>query len=277
MREEPPDPGLIQAAEARLARTRGRIQELEFDGRHYVLKRVRAKARSRYQQWAVRLLCRLFFPRLTAPGNASPRNGWRELERVRMLRNAGQNVPRVVATLPDAVMYTHCGKSVEQHLRHQDPAERRTTLHTVTRNLAAFHRAGYWHGGAQLRNVLFDGEHYYRVDFEEDLEQVLSLELAQVYDLAQHLADATTWVQHEDQAEALGLELLHAYQQLHWSPRHTQALRGVARLLAPLHWLGCRLRHARSRDVRRGVAMARVTRSGYRHRPAAAPTSEQDR
>ncbi|WP_018873167.1 hypothetical protein [Thioalkalivibrio sp. ALJ16] len=267
MRAESPDPALIRAAEARLAQDPGRILGLEFDGRRYVLKRVREKARSRRQQWAIRLLCRLFFPFLTAPGNAPPRDGWYEMERVRMLASAGQNVPRVVATLSDAVMYTHCGETVEQHLRARDPAARRQTLHAVTRNLAAFHRAGYWHGGAQLRNVLFDDGLYYRVDFEEDLEQVLSLELAQVYDLFQHLADATAWAQHEDQAEALGLELLQTYQELHWSPRQTRALRGVARLLAPFRWLGHRLQHARSRDIRRSVAMARVTHAGYRQVP----------
>ncbi|WP_018881529.1 hypothetical protein [Thioalkalivibrio sp. ALE30] len=262
-----PDPQLVQAAQDRLARDPGRIVSLDFCGERYVIKRVREKARSRHQQWAIRVLCRTFFPFLTAPGNAPPRDGWYEMERVRALQTLGQPVPQVVAQLPDAVMYSHCGENVEHTLREQDPAARRATLEAVTRNLATFHRAGCWHGGAQLRNVLFDGQHFYRVDFEEDLDRVLSLELAQVYDLFQHLADATTWAAGDDTAESLGRDLLALYQAEHWSPRHTRALRGVARLLAPFRWLGPWLDNARSRDVRRSVAMARVTREGIRRGP----------
>lgn len=258
------DPQLVHAAEARLALESGRIVGLEFHGRRYVMKRVREKARSRRQQWAIRVLCRIFFPFLTAPGNAPPRDGWYEMERVQALRALGQSVPRVVARLPDAVVYSHCGETVEHTLREQAPAERRATLEAVTRNLAAFHRAGCWHGGAQLRNVLFDGQRFYRVDFEEDLDRVLSLELAQVYDLFQHLADATAWAAGGDSAETLGRDLLALYQAEHWSPRHTRALRGVARLLAPFRWLGPWLADTRSRDIRRSVAMARVAREGAR-------------
>ncbi|MFP5466808.1 MAG: hypothetical protein ACLGG8_04675, partial [Gammaproteobacteria bacterium] len=48
-----------------------------------------------------------------------------------------------------------------------------------------FHARGHWHGGAQARNLTWDGTRFARIDFEEPLYPAMPLPTVQLYDALQ--------------------------------------------------------------------------------------------
>ena len=109
-----------------------------------------------------------------------------EAQRLSALRAAGWRVPAVLAEDHDLFVMEHAGQPLEALLIAQpEPVLRLEWLHEAARDLAAFHAAGHWHGGAQLRNLVRteDGG-LARIDFETALDRHFPLPLLQAFDAA---------------------------------------------------------------------------------------------
>ena len=108
-----------------------------------------------------------------------------EHERLLALSAAGEHVPRVVAFDGESMVTSDVGTTLE-HLLHRIPeADRLPLMCAASADLAGFHARGHWHGGAQARNLTWDGRRFARIDFEERLYPGLPLETVQRYDALQ--------------------------------------------------------------------------------------------
>lgn len=109
-----------------------------------------------------------------------------EAQRLMVLHAAGWRVPGVLVTDGDVFVMEDAGQPLESLLRAESDAEVRLAwLHEAAADLAAFHAAGHWHGGAQLRNLVrtADGA-LARIDFETALDTHFPLPLLQAFDAA---------------------------------------------------------------------------------------------
>ena len=135
-----------------------------------------------------------------------------ETVRLRSLRAQGCAVPRVYAAQPGLLVLEFVGPDLPYCLRRLDAQAQARMAFEAGVDLAAFHRAGNWHGGAQLRNVTVQDGRYHRIDFEENIGGALSLPLAQAYDLLQACLSLTSMNRiAPDVLVGLGQELLRGY------------------------------------------------------------------
>lgn len=211
-----------------------------------MLKRIEAKPRARFKQKLVRGLCRFFFPGYVLGGVLRPGDGRFEANRIRSFASAGILVPEVELELPEAMLYSHCGNTLKIYLRALPPDERPPLIVRAARDLAVFHKAGYWHGGAQFRNLLVQGEPgaelFCRIDFEEDFEGQFAMPILQIYDLCLFLIDVLRQANYKAEATNLGMRLMDEYRALHWSTDHQAVLRRLAYFAKPICWLAPLLR-----------------------------------
>jgi hypothetical protein len=110
-----------------------------------------------------------------------------EHERLLALAAAGEAVPPVIAFDGHSLVTGDIGPTLAHVLAEQPEAERLTTMCAASADLAAFHARGHWHGGAQTRNITWDGERFARLDFEEPLLPGMALPTVQLYDALQLL------------------------------------------------------------------------------------------
>ncbi len=108
-----------------------------------------------------------------------------EHQRLLALAHAGERVPRVVAFDGDTLVTSDVGTTLDYLLFQQAPQERLPLMRAAAADLAGFHARGQWHGGAQARNITWDGERFARLDFEERLVPALPLAMVQRYDVLQ--------------------------------------------------------------------------------------------
>jgi hypothetical protein len=108
-----------------------------------------------------------------------------EHERLLALATAGERVPPVLAFDGQALVTGDVGPTLDDSLRGLAPDEQLRLLEAASADLAAFHARGQWHGGAQSRNMTWDGERFARLDFEEKLCPALPLRTVQAYDMLQ--------------------------------------------------------------------------------------------
>jgi hypothetical protein len=239
-----------------------RVIEFDWNGARHVLKRMQAKPRARFKQTLLRGLCRIFFPGHVLGGALFTGDGLFEANRIRRLAKAGMHVPEIELEMPEAMVYSHCGMNLRNHLKQQLPAERERILLRAVHDLAMFHQAGCWHGGAQLRNVLVQGgpgdEHFCRIDFEEDFEGQFSLPILQVYDLCLFLIDAMRQANDEAGATNLGARLVAEYRALHWSTDHQAIWRRLAYIATPIGWLAPLLRWINHSGSNRVLLLSRL-------------------
>ncbi len=253
-----PPVGLQKAVLDALRQNPERIVHVRYHGRDYVVKRMGSKSRSVFKQIMVRWLCGMCFPGHAGRGSLPPQDGHFEANRVRVLGKAGMRVARVALELDQAVVYTHCGINLRKHLAGCSGDEQHRLLHAAVRDLAEFHHAGHWHGGAQFRNLLLNDGQFYRIDFEENLQHAISLPLAQIYDLCQFLSDATKYGTASCSADELSHQLLKQYQSVYWSDTHQHLLAGVSRLLHPLEAVSKLLQRFNFKDFNRALLLAHV-------------------
>lgn len=108
-----------------------------------------------------------------------------EHERLQALAAAGERVPPVLAFDGYTLETGDIGPTLD-HVLHRTPeGERLALMCAASADLAGFHARGQWHGGAQVRNLTWDGRHFARLDFEERLQPGLPLSTVQVYDALQ--------------------------------------------------------------------------------------------
>jgi hypothetical protein len=118
-----------------------------------------------------------------------------EHQRLQALAAAGERVPPVLAFDGQALETGDIGPTLE-HCLHRAPETAWLALMcAASADLAAFHARGQWHGGAQARNLTWDGVQFARLDFEERLIPGMLLPTVQVYDVLQLLLSLARFLQ----------------------------------------------------------------------------------
>jgi hypothetical protein len=92
-----------------------------------------------------------------------------EHERLLALAAAGEAVPPVIAFDGHSLVTGDIGRILAHTLGEVPEPQRLAIMCAASADLAAFHARGHWHGGAQTRNITWDGERFARLDFEEPL------------------------------------------------------------------------------------------------------------
>ncbi len=114
--------------------------------------------------------------------------------RLQQLAQAGEQVPPVLAFDGQRLSLGDVGPTVDECLQRLPAAEHLALMCAVSADLARFHARGHWHGGAQIRNITWDGEHFARLDFEERLFPAMPLHACQIYDVLQLVMSLARWV-----------------------------------------------------------------------------------
>jgi len=237
-------------------------QYLELEGQPCVLKWAQPKPWARVRSGLAALGCWLAFGERVAPAALRSGGGVQlEAQRLRALRMAGRQVPRVLWQDEDCMVLEAVGTSLDRIVPQLVAAEKMALFERVADDLANWHRSGHWHGGAQLRNVTLHGNLLYRIDFEERHGHVLPAPVSCVYDMLLFFGDALARL---DAAQVLpqGERLMQRYLDL--LPQAQRAaikkcLKRLLRVLAPLVWLdACWPYLTRRRDKQRVLRFARV-------------------
>ncbi len=118
-----------------------------------------------------------------------------EHERLCALAAAGEHVPPVLAFDGHALTTGDVGDTLDHQLHRMPEAGRLALMCAASADLAGFHARGQWHGGAQIRNIAWDGGRFARLDFEERLLPGMALATVQVYDVLQLLLSLARYLQ----------------------------------------------------------------------------------
>jgi len=249
------------------------VKEVTIDGVPCVVKRRRPSV-MRGVSYALRyvrafllgLVCKLLLGEFPRPG-VLLRNGLaHEAVRLRRLLQTGCRVPEVWWQEPNLLVLEHVGRALPELLRPADTAERLRLTRMLAADLAAFHVRGLWHGGAQVRNVTVRDGLLWRIDFEENIGNALSLPLTQAYDLFQTLSSLTALGRIPDaDRPVMGKLVLDTYFDVNPDPavrasfeRLARLLCGAARVLRPIAgWI-------KGSDVRAFFRVADTLRSFLR-------------
>ena len=178
---------LEAAARAALEARPKRVREFTHAGTAYIVKRPAAKPRRLIQtlfvRWAVKRITGKVLPMSTLALSEATGSVDYEAGRLRKMAAAGVRVPRLALQTPGFFVLEHCGAIVESHLAKWPPETWRRELPRLARELGEFHRAGHWHGGAQIKNLTLRDGVSYRIDFEEDFGEILPLPVTHAADL----------------------------------------------------------------------------------------------
>lgn len=156
-----------------------------------------------------------------------------EHQRLVALAAAGEQVPPVLSFDGRQLVTGDVGTTLE-HLLHRIPeADRLPLMCAAATDLAGFHARGHWHGGAQARNLTWDGQRFARLDFEECLHPPLPLQTVQLYDALQLVLSLARFL--EPLGPTAVFEVLQAY--LHGAASGPDLVAFVRRLLPRLRWL----------------------------------------
>ncbi len=178
---------LEAAARAALAAHPSRALVFDHSGRRYVVKKLAAKPRQLLQtlfmRWLVKRLTGQPLPLRTLALTEAAGSMDFEANRLKALAEAGIRVPQVALVTPEFFILEYCGTVVATLLEDWPAATWRRELTKLAGELGEFHRAGQWHGGAQIKNITLHDGVSYRIDFEENFGEFLPLPAAQTADL----------------------------------------------------------------------------------------------
>jgi len=182
-----------------------------------------------------------------------------EAQRLRLLRAAGQRVPAILHHAHGVLVLEYVGQDLPYLIRIGTPAERLQWMDAAARDLAEFHTAGFVHGGAQLRNLMWR-DSLTRIDFEENIGAALSRPLGQAYDVYQMISSMAGLRGHEFNPvnrQALCDALLAAYLLANPDPEVRAQLQRMAKALARVRrQLGWLLVRVPGRDLQGVVHVA---------------------
>ena len=177
-----------------------------------------------------------------------------EASRLEFLKRQGCRVPTVWHHEPGVLVLEYVGQDMPYLIRIDTPAIRLLWMDRAAQDLAAFHRAGFVHGGAQLRNLMCEGLVMTRIDFEENIGEALSRPLAQAYDVYQMLSSMAGLRGEQfgpDERQTLCLRLLQTYLQANPDPEVKDQLRRLGRVTGSIQrYLGLFLKRLPGRDIR---------------------------
>lgn len=172
------------------------VRIVEIGGRRVVVKRRHPSTSSRLiyllryvRSWTLSILCRITLGEWPS-ARVLLKNGVDE-EAVRMvsLYRDGCRVPEILHHEPGLLVISFVGQDMPHLLRKSKNAEqRRSWVRLIAEDLAQFHRAGHVHGGAQIRNVMWQDGVFTRIDFEENIGEAMSRPLGQAYDVYQMIS-----------------------------------------------------------------------------------------
>lgn len=182
-----------------------------------------------------------------------------EHERLLALAAVGECVPRVIGFDGRTLVTSDVGTTLDYLLFQRAPEERLPLMCAAAADLAGFHARGQWHGGAQARNITWDGERFARLDFEEPLVPGLALDMVQRYDVLQLVLSLARLI------EPLGPGAVHAVLQAYAAVDAAQgeALRRfIARLLPRLQRISRLASWSRRLDTSRELMRLRTVLEG---------------
>lgn len=178
---------LEAAARAALAGRSGRTLVFDYEGQRYVIKRLAEKPRrliqTLFMRWLVKRLTGQPLPMQTLALADAAHSMDFEANRLTTLAAAGVRVPRVALLTPEFFVLDYCGTVVATLLEGWSAPTWRSELSRLATELGEFHRAGHWHGGAQIKNITEQNQLTYRIDFEENFGHFLPLTVTQAADL----------------------------------------------------------------------------------------------
>ncbi len=237
------------------------VSFVEFAGYPCVVKRHRAKwftpltaALKAVRVVVLSWLCWLLMNERPSPQRLLKNTLQDEARRLVRLKAAGSAVPSVWYQAPDLLVLEYVGQDMPYLVRIATPEDRPTLMRTAAQELAHFHRAGFVHGGAQLRNLMMqeDGTAT-RIDFEENIGEALSLPLAQAYDVFQLVSSMAGLRGHEfspTERQALCHQLLVEYLMANPDPMVHAQLTAIEKKFAVVKkYLGWLLKVIPGRDV----------------------------
>lgn len=256
-------PELVAAIEVALAaRPEERILRLSHEGQSLVVKRASDQTRTPWVTWiAARIAGSLSPQPLPRQSLAlSDQGGLIRIEarRLRSLHAAGVKVPRVLAEGAGWLALEAVGDTLEHARTDRPRREWDDLLLRAMDDLAAFHRAGHWHGGSQVKNLMLWQGEIYRIDFEEDIGEHLPLAVAQTLDLVL-LVNSCLLLDDRGEAawQAMGEALLERYFAAHPAADIRRCLRRAMLWLRAITFLARPWRHKRGRSLRRVFLLRR--------------------
>lgn len=247
---------LESAAQSALSSSPHRTKVFEFEGRRYVAKRLAERPRKLLQTLAVRWLVKRVtgqpLPLRTLALSDAANSMDFEANRLKTLDAAGVRVPRIACQTPAFFVLPYCGEVVSAQLEHWQRNEWRPRLLALATELGEFHRAGHWHGGAQIKNITLQADRSTRIDFEENFGEYLPLSVTQATDLALFL-NSISLAGPVDETEARELLplLLAAYDAAHPDPRIREVIGRTVQWLRPLLVLTRPFRRGSRKGIRR--------------------------
>ncbi|HMN76504.1 MAG TPA: hypothetical protein PKC97_10595 [Burkholderiaceae bacterium] len=269
------DAALTSAAAAALAASTARIVVVEHLGVRYVAKRPAERPRRLSQalvlRWLVKRITGQTLPMRTMLLSDAASSLDYEARRLASLARAGERVPRVVHQEAGYLLMEHCGETVATLLERWPIDLARAEMEQLAAQLGAFHRAGHWHGAAQIKNLTRREGHTYRIDFEEDFGEFGPLAATQALDLVLFL-NSVSLAGPISEAESRELlpRLLAAYFAANPDPQVRAVMRrgmpwgaALARLASPFRGLksGGRPRKGAARVVILADALAAALRT----------------
>lgn len=227
---------LKAAAEAAFLNRSSRAIVFEHDDRRYVAKRLAEKPRKLIQtlfmRWLVKRITGQPLPMQTLALSEAAHSMDFEAKRLQELAAGGVRVPRVALLTPEFFVLDYCGTVVATLLENWSPDTWRFELRRLATELGQFHRAGHWHGGAQIKNITLQDDISYRIDFEENFGLFLPLTVTQAADLMLFL-NSISLAGPVDEAEARQLlpQLIDCYFAAHPNPEIKQVIQRTAPLM----------------------------------------------
>ena len=237
------------------------VSFVEFAGHSCVVKRYRAKwfspliAGLKFAKVVVlSWLCWLLMGERPLPQRLLKNNLQDEAQRLVRLKDAGSSVPKVWYHAPEILVLEYVGQDMPYLIRMATPEGRLGLMSRAAQELANFHRAGFVHGGAQLRNLMVsDDGTATRIDFEENIGEALSLPLAQAYDVFQMISSMAGLRGHEfslNERQTLCHQLLAAYLGANPDPLVRTQLISIEKKFAVIKkYLGWCLKSIPGRDI----------------------------
>jgi hypothetical protein len=160
---------------------------IEHLGVRYVAKRMadrpRRLSQALFLRWLVKRVTGQTLPmRTMLLSDAASRVAY-EARRLASLAQTGEPVPQVVHLATDSLLMEHCGETLASLLGRWPLDTACAEMTRLAAELGAFHRAGHWHGAAQIKNLTRRDGLTYRIDFEEDFGERGPLPATQALDL----------------------------------------------------------------------------------------------
>jgi tRNA A-37 threonylcarbamoyl transferase component Bud32 len=116
-----------------------------------------------------------------------------EARRLVCLQGKGWPVPHVVDLTPRWLAISDNGTALGDVLRGLGTPERSSLLRGALEFVQTLHARQGWHGAAQIRNLTYRGDGFGVIDFEDDLEPSMPLELRQARDIYLFLVSAARY------------------------------------------------------------------------------------